>query len=94
MSPLAQTLYAVLWIYFLILIFRLVMDIVLQFARDYRPRGPMLVLVEIAYTLTDPPLRLIRRLIPPLRLGGIALDLAFLVLLIVVQILMRLVVAL
>jgi YggT family protein len=90
-SPLGQTLYAILWLYFLLLIFRWIMDFVLQLSRDYRPRGVMLVAIEITFTLTDPPLKLIRRVLPPLRIGGIALDLAFLVLIIVVQILLQLV---
>jgi len=82
---------AALWIYFLLLIFRLIMDFVFQFARSYEPRGPMLVALEVTYTLTDPPLKLIRRFIPPLRIGGIAIDLAFLILIIVVQVLQRVV---
>ena len=56
-----------LWIYFLLLIFRLIMDFVFQFARSYEPHGAMLVALEVTYTLTDPPLKLIRRFIPPLR---------------------------
>jgi len=82
---------AALWIYFLLLIFRLIMDFVFQFARSYEPRGPMLVALEVTYTLTDPPLKLIRRFIPPLRIGGIAIDLAFLILIITVQVLQRVV---
>jgi len=82
---------AALWTYFLLLIFRLIMDFVFQFARSYEPRGPMLVALEVTYTLTDPPLKLIRRFIPPLRIGGIAIDLAFLILIIIVQVLQRVV---
>ncbi len=82
---------AALWIYFLLLIFRLIMDFVFQFARSYEPRGPMLVALEVTYTLTDPPLKLIRRFIPPLRIGGIAIDLAFLILIIIVSVLQRVV---
>ena len=82
---------AALWIYFLLLIFRLIMDFVFQFARTYEPRGPMLVALEVTYTLTDPPLKLIRRFIPPLRIGGIAIDLAFLILIIIVSVLQRVV---
>src|SRR5215217_6258692 len=63
----------VLQIYFLLLIFRLVMEFVFQFSRSYEPRGPMLVVLEVTYTLTDPPLKLIRRFVPPLRLGGVAI---------------------
>jgi len=87
----ASVLYAILWIYFLLLIFRLIMEFVFQFSRSYEPRGPMLVVLETTYTLTDPPLRLVRRIIPPLRIGGVSLDLAFLVLIIVINILLGLV---
>ncbi len=82
-----QIISLVLWVYLLVLLFRLVMDYVFQFARSYEPRGAMVVLLEATYTVTDPPLKLLRRFIPPLRLGGVALDLSFLVLWIIVYIL-------
>ena len=82
-----EILRAVLYLYLLVLIFRLVMEYVFIFARTYRPRGPMLVLSEITWTLTDPPLKALRRIVPPLRLGGVALDLAFLLLIVIVNIL-------
>jgi YggT family protein len=72
-----------LWIYWLLLMFRLVMSWVFQFARSYDPHGVMLVAVESAYTATDPPLKFLRRYVPPLRIGGMALDLAFLLLVII-----------
>jgi YggT family protein len=84
-------LYYALYLYFILLIFRLIMDFVFQFARSYQPHGAMLVALEVTFTLTDPPLKLIRRVIPPLRIGGVAIDLAFLILIIVVQILIRIV---
>lgn len=76
----AQVLWLILTLYLFVLIGRLVFDWVQVFARDWRPKGPVLVLANGIYTLTDPPLRALRRVIPPLRLGGIALDLGFLVL--------------
>ena len=69
------------------LIARLVLDYVQMFARSWRPSGVVLVVAEIIYTITDPPLKALRRVIPPLRIGGIALDLSFLVLIVLVQIL-------
>lgn len=69
-----------LFIYLILLVARMVLDWVQVFARDWRPRGAVLVLAEAVYTPTDPPLRLLRRLIPPLRLGQVRLDLAFTVL--------------
>jgi YggT family protein len=80
-----QVLQTVAWLFLIALLFRLVMEYVFLFARSYEPRGIMLVLVEGTYTVTDPPLKLLRRVIPPLRIGGISLDLAFLVLFILVQ---------
>ncbi|MDR0432882.1 MAG: YggT family protein [Bifidobacteriaceae bacterium] len=63
--------------YVLLLMARLVLELVLVFARAWRPRGWVAVIVEMVYTVTDPPLRLARRFIPPVRLGGMALDVAF-----------------
>ncbi len=72
----------VLFLAFLVLIGRLVFEWIQMFARDWRPKGVVLVVAEAIYTLTDPPLRALRRVIPPLRIGGVSLDLSFLVLLI------------
>ncbi|OLT50569.1 YggT family protein [Cellulosimicrobium sp. CUA-896] len=80
-----------LWLYLLLLIGRLIFDWVQVFAREWRPRGVVLVLAEVIYTATDPPLRLLRRLIPPLTLGQIRLDLAFVVLFLAVTILLQVV---
>lgn len=85
-SPVGQVLILVLWIFFILLIGRLILDYVQMFARSWRPRGPMLVVAEAIYTVTDPPLRALRKVIPPLRLGSITLDLSFLVLVVLVNI--------
>lgn len=73
-------------LYFVVLIARLVLDWIQLFAREWRPKGPVLVVAEFVYTLTDPPLKAIRKVVPPLRLGGIALDLAFIILALAVQV--------
>jgi YggT family protein len=87
MSVAFQVLWIALWCFLLVLIFRLVMDYVFMFARSWQPAKPMVVVLEATYTVTDPPLKLLRRFIPPLRLGGVALDLSFFVLMIIVYIL-------
>lgn len=87
MTIFGQVLATALWLYWLLFIFRLVFDFVQIFARSWRPQGPLLVLVEALYTVTDPPLRLIRRFIPPLRLGRMQFDVAFLLVLVALQIL-------
>lgn len=76
----------VLWLFFVLLIGRLVLDYIQMFARSWRPTGALLVVAEVVYTITDPPLKALRRVIPPLRLGSISLDLSFLVLVVLVQI--------
>ena len=73
-------------LYLLVLLVRLVLDWVQIFARSWRPTGLVLVVANGAYALTDPPLRFLRRLIPPLRLGQVQLDLGFIILFIGVQI--------
>lgn len=89
MALLFAIVYLLLLLYLVVLIGRLVLDWVQVFSRDWRPRGALLVLAELIYTLTDPPLKWLRRYIPPLRLGGIALDLGFIILFLAVSILMR-----
>lgn len=81
-----QILSYVLGLYLLVLIGRLVFDWVQVFARDWRPKGPVLVLANGLYALTDPPLNALRKVIPPLRLGTVALDLAFLALFLLVSV--------
>ena len=94
MSIIGQVLATALWLYWLILIARLILDFVRIFARSWEPRGPILLLAEFVYSITDPPLRALRKVIPPLRLGTVSLDLAFLVLILGVQLLINFVVLL
>jgi YggT family protein len=85
-GPVGDLIYILLWLFFVLLIARLVLDYVQMFARSWRPSGPLLVVAEVIYTLTDPPLKALRRLIKPVRLGSVSLDLSFLVLVVLVQI--------
>ncbi|ADG74499.1 protein of unknown function YGGT [Cellulomonas flavigena DSM 20109] len=80
MELITGLLYLVVLAFFLLLLVRLVLDWVQVFARDWRPSGVALVVAEITYTVTDPPLRALRRVLPPVGIGSIRLDLAFLVL--------------
>jgi len=75
----------VVYLFFAALICRLVLDWIQALSREWRPRGPLLLVAEGIYTVTDPPLKFLRRLIPPLSLGSIRLDLAFLVLMLAVS---------
>jgi YggT family protein len=66
-----------LLLYVFVLLARLILDWIPFFNREWRPRGAGLVAAEIVYTVTDPPIRLFRRFIPPLRVGAIAIDFGF-----------------
>ena len=70
---------------------RFIFDWVRLLARRWRPKGVALVLAEASYTVTDPPIRLVRRVVPPLRIGGAALDFAWSIVLLACLILMAVV---
>ena len=91
MQAVASAVYFALLVFLLFLIFRLVMEYVFLLARSYRPSGLVAVVLELAYSVTDPPLKALRKVLPPLRIGQISIDLGFIVLFIVVRILMSVV---
>jgi YggT family protein len=78
---------AVLLLFLLLLFARFVVDWVQVFARSWSPKGFVLVLLEIIYSITDPPILFIRRFVPPLRLGSIMLDTSFIIVLVSVYLL-------
>ena len=79
----------VLTIYLLVLIGRMIFSWIQMFARSWSPRGIVLLIAESIYTVTDPPLKFLRRYIPTLRIGTVAMDLSFMVLFIVILIAMQ-----
>ncbi|MQY02312.1 YggT family protein [Actinomadura macrotermitis] len=87
MTIVASVLLWILYLFLLFLIGRLILEVLQSFARSWRPTGVVLVLAEATYTITDPPLKLLRRFIPPIRLGNVALDLSFTFLFLVVWVL-------
>ncbi len=76
-------------IYIYVLWARLILDWVRVLKRDFRPKGLLLVISEMVYTLTDPPLKIVRKVLPPIRIGTILLDVAWIVVLIACQIVIR-----
>ena len=88
MSLIFTLLYLLLFLFFLAMMIRLVFDWVQHLARGWRPRGVALVAATGVYSVTDPPVKLLRRLLPPLNLGVVSLDVGFLVLLFVTGIAM------
>ncbi|PID96003.1 MAG: YggT family protein [Actinomycetales bacterium] len=83
-----QVVSLLLFLFLVLLIARLVLVYVRMFARSWRPQGVVLVAAEVVYTVTDPPLRMVRRIIPPLTIGGLRIDLAFIVLFLITSTLM------
>jgi YggT family protein len=76
---------------FLYLLFaRIIIDYIMMFARSWQPKGLVLALVDVVFRITDPPMKFVRRFVPPLRIGQVALDVGFLVLFFGVQILIGL----
>lgn len=76
-SIVALVLRVALTIFFVLMWVRFGFDLARVLAPRWRPTGPLLVLAEVSYTVTDPPIRAVRRVVPPLRLGGAVLDLAW-----------------
>ncbi len=89
MTIVASIAYFALLVFFLLLLTRLIMEYVFLLARGFRPSGAVAAVLELCYSATDPPLRLLRKVIPPLRIGSVSVDLGFTVLIIVVLILMQ-----
>jgi YggT family protein len=91
-SVVGVTIAWVLQIYLVVLIARIVVDYVFMFARDWRPQGIALVLVEAIYTVTDPPIRLLSRVIPSIRVGqfDFRITVVFLLLFVIIRVLISL----
>jgi len=87
-----QVLYLLLYVFFLTLIARFIMGYVLAFGRRWQPGRGAAAMMEVVWSVTDPPLKALRRVIPPLRLGTVSLDLSSLVLLVILFVLMDFVV--
>lgn len=81
--------YFALFVFWLLLIGRIIIEFIRTFARDWRPTGVVVVVLEAIFTVTDPPIKLLRRLIPSISLGGVRLDLSIMVLLFIVFVLMQ-----
>ena len=82
MHTVGQATHAVLWVFIALLWVRFVVDWVQVFARSWTPSGVLLVILEFVYSVTDPPIKALRRVVPPLRIGTFSLDLSFLLVMI------------
>lgn len=91
LSIVFQVLYLIVYVFFLTLLARFVLGAVLQYGRRWQPRRGAAAALESVWSVTDPPLKALRRVIPPLRIGNVSLDLASLVLLVILFVLLKLV---
>ena len=82
-----KLLWTVVFLFLIALFVRLVIDWIQVFAREWRPTGVVLIVAEVVYSVTDPPIKALRRVLPSLRLGSVAIDLSFLVVFLVAWIL-------
>lgn len=89
LSILFQVLYLVLYVFLLVLLARFVLGAVLQYGRRWQPGRGAAAGLESVWSVTDPPLKALRRVIPPLRIGTVSIDLASLVLLVILFVLME-----
>ena len=76
-------------IYTWVLIARIIIEMIQSFSRQFNPPRWFMVVAEPLFVITDPPVMALRRLIPPLQMGGVALDVSVLVLFILLSILTR-----
>ena len=83
--------YYILWLYLLLLIGRLIIDMLQSYSRTWRPSGILARAAEIIFTATDPPLRFLRRYLRPVRLGSVAFDLSYTLLFLVIIVLLSIV---
>ncbi|HEX5919457.1 MAG TPA: YggT family protein [Nocardioides sp.] len=91
MQTIGSILVAILYVFIGLLWIRFIVDWVQVFARRWEPRGPMLVALEGVYSATDPPIVALRRVVPPLRIGQVALDLSFLLVMVAAWLLLNVV---
>ncbi len=89
MQIVGQVIEGLLWFFIALLWIRFVVDWVQVFARSWSPGGPLLIVLELVYSVSDPPIKALRRVIPPLRIGSVSLDLSFLIVMISAYVLLR-----
>lgn len=86
-----EVVYVLLYIFWFCLIGRVIVEFIRSFARDWHPKGLMVVVLEVLFSITDPPVKLLRKIIPPVRMGQVKLDLSILVLMLILFVLIAIV---
>jgi len=86
-SLVATLIYIVITVFIVLMWVRFALDLAATYARQWRPRGAVLVIAEAVYAVTDPPVKAVRRVVPPVRLGGVAIDFSWSIVLLLALIL-------
>lgn len=87
MTAFGIILFSLLRLYTLVLIIRIIIEMIQSFSRQFNPPRWFMVIAEPLFVITDPPVKALRRIIPPMQMGGVALDLSVLVLFIILRVL-------
>ena len=87
MTLIGTLLYVIIRMFVLLLIARLVIEMIQSFSRNFQPPRWFIYIAEPIFMITDPPVKALRRLIPPMRMGGVALDISVIVLFFIMMIL-------
>ena len=90
-SILAWVVFVALGVFILFMWVRLILDWARALQPRWRPKGALLVIAELCFSVTDPPLKLVRRVVKPIRIGGAQLDFAWSIVLILGLVLLYLV---
>lgn len=88
MPSIQSLIWMALWLYSALLWTRFILEWIRQVAPQWRPRGLVLVIAELTFTVTDPPIRFVRRFVKPLRIGAVAIDFAWTIVLFAVYLAM------
>lgn len=88
MPGIGSILWTILWLYSALMWIRFIFEWVQQVAPQWRPRGVVLLIAETAFTVTDPPIKFVRRFVKPLRIGAVAIDFAWTIVLFAVYLAM------
>ncbi|MDO5031397.1 YggT family protein [Corynebacterium sp.] len=91
MNTLGSILLVLLSLYSWILVARIIIEMIQSFSREFNPPRWFMMVAEVLFVLTDPPVKALRKVIPPLRMGGVALDVSIIVLFLLIAFLSRLV---
>lgn len=93
MALFGAIIYALVGLYSLLVIVRIVIEMVQAFSKQFDPPHWFIMVAEPIFRMTDPPVNALRKLIPPLKLGGsgVGLDVSVIVLFFILMLIQMLI---